>query len=271
MICDVCHHKCDIKEGGRGFCKARTCRDGEIVPLNYGALTAVSLDPIEKKPLVGYMPGTMILSISSWGCNMTCPWCQNDHISRGPCERVSLWKVEDVVKEAVNARRYGNIGIAFTYNEPLISPEFMLDTMILSAESGLKNVIVTNGMINENRSGKLLSYTDALNIDLKTFSEEKYRKIGGDLKTVLDFIKKAAKAAHVEITMPLVPGFNDSYDEIDNIAGFIADIDPEIILHISRIFPAGDMPFMRPTQKKLVYEFAERAGRVLKTVRTGNC
>ena len=268
MKCSVCPHHCEIKEGQSGICYARTCVDGVIVPRNYGQITSLALDPIEKKPLNRFYPGSWIVSLGSWGCNLNCPWCQNDSISRG----------EDWVGSSVRRHRNyielkaeDNIGIAFTYNEPMICPEFLTDTARLAHEADLKNVLVTNGMIEQEAHETFLPFIDAYNIDLKTSSAEKYRMIGGDLDAIVGTIRRAAACAHVEVTNLIVPGFNDTEEEIRKTAQIIAEIDRDIPLHVTRFFPAGRMRNAEPTDVRLVYRFAEITREYLTYVYTGNC
>lgn len=270
MICELCHHKCNIDGDYHGYCGTRSLESGNIVSRSYGQITSIANDPIEKKPLRRFMPGSRILSIGFWGCNMRCPWCQNDSISRGPADYYEL-SPEDVLAEAKRMIPYGSIGVAYTYNEPLTSYDFVYDTAVLVREAGLKNVLVTNGMISKDCLCKLLSYTDALNIDLKTIDPHSYKKIGGDLDTVLNTIKKASEGSHVEVTTLIVPGFNDTEEEIRKISGMISDIDPEIPLHISRFFPAGNMKDSTPTDVSLIYDLKDIASEKLKYVYTGNC
>ena len=270
MICRVCFHHCDLKEGGRGFCGARTVRDGVNVNLNYGEITGLALDPIEKKPLAMFHPGSMILSLGSWGCNMRCPWCQNDHISRGPVRSVRVTP-EQIIRRALELRSEGNIGIAYTYNEPLIMPEIIRDTAFPARGAGLKNVLVTNGMADPAMLQELLPAIDALNIDLKTIRADRYAKIGGDLATVLENLRMASQSAHVEVTTLIVPGFNDSDAEMETLARTLAEISPEIPLHVTRFFPAGEMLSTPPTPVRTIYHLAELARKSLKHVFVGNC
>ena len=269
MNCSVCFHHCELKEGGRGYCRARTLRAGVNVSLNYGEITGLALDPIEKKPLARFHPGSRILSLGSWGCNMRCPWCQNDHISRGPVRSVHVTP-EQIIDRALELREYGNIGIAYTYNEPLIMPEFIRDTAFPAHEKGLKNVLVTNGMGDPAVLRDLLPAIDALNIDLKTIRSEHYAKIGGDLDTVLENIRQSAASAHVEITTLIVPGFNDTEEEMEELAGTLAAIDPDLTLHVTRFFPAGEMLTTPPTPVSTVYRLAELARKHLCFVYEGN-
>lgn len=233
-------------------------------------VTSLALDPIEKKPLYHFYPGSKILSLGSWGCNLNCPWCQNDSISRGETEAVYL-SPEEIVQKAIELKPVGNIGIAFTYNEPMICPDYLTDTAKLAQINELKTVLVTNGMITEKAHEQFLPYIDAYNIDLKTSDPGAYRSIGGDLNAIVETIKRAASNSHVEVTTLIVPGFNDTEEEIRTIAQTVAAIDPEIILHVTRFFPAGRMRNVPPTNVKLVYRFAEIAREYLPSVYTGNC
>ena len=269
MNCPICFHHCELKEGTTGYCGTRTLREGKITGLNYGEITSLALDPIEKKPLARFFPGSHILSLGSWGCNMHCPWCQNDSISRGRTKSVRATP-EMIIQRALELRDEGNIGIAYTYNEPLIMPEFIRDTAFGAHEAGLKNVLVTNGMASPETLGELLGAIDALNIDLKTIREESYRRIGGDLETVLENIRIASQTAHVELTTLIVPGFNDSDEEMYELSETIAKIDPEIPLHVTRFFPAGEMRNTPPTPVHIVYHLAEIARNMLKFVYEGN-
>ena len=280
MKCTVCPHHCEIKEGQSGICHARTCEGGTIKSRNYGQVTSLALDPIEKKPLNRFYPGSWILSLGSWGCNLNCPWCQNDSISRGEDWIGSSTRTrrnfiqltpEEVVEKAIELKAGDNIGIAFTYNEPMICPEFLTDTARLAHEKDLKNVLVTNGMIEKEAHETFLPYIDAYNIDLKTSSAENYRAIGGDLDAIVATIRRAASCAHVEVTNLVVPGFNDTEEEIRKTAGIIAEIDRDIPLHVTRFFPAGRMRNAEPTDVRLVYRFAEIAREYLTYVYTGNC
>ena len=269
MICTVCFHHCDLKEGGRGYCGTRELRDGKIVSLNYGEITGLALDPIEKKPLAMFHPGKRILSLGSWGCNMRCPWCQNDHISRGRTRSIRVTP-DQLITRAIELIPVGNIGIAYTYNEPLIMPEFIRATAFSAHNTGLKNVLVTNGMASPETLSELLPAIDALNIDLKTIRADQYAKIGGDLETVLENIRLSVRDAHVEVTTLIVPGFNDDPKEMEEIANTLKAIDPEIPLHVTRFFPAAEMTDTMPTPISTVRNLAAIARTQLKNVFIGN-
>ncbi len=282
--CIVCFRHCEIPEGGRGFCGARGCREGRVVPLNYGRLTALALDPIEKKPLMRFHPGSRVLSLGSFGCNLRCPFCQNHEISWSEeamafGERARLFTPEELTQAALDCRNRGNIGLAFTYNEPLIGWEFIRDTAKLSHEAGLKNILVTNGTAETPILEALGPHIDAMNIDLKGFTAAYYRKLGGDLDTVKAFISRAAQLCHVELTTLIVPGENDSPAEMRALSSWVSELRDEqgarigesIPLHVSRFFPRFHMTDRGPTPVKTVYALAEVAREKLKYVYTGNC
>lgn len=271
--CRICPHRCNIEEGHLGLCKARTNRNGVIVSENYGRLTAVALDPIEKKPLYHFHPGSRILSIGSYGCNLNCPFCQNCDISMVGSREIETEEVaiEELIRKAKQLQVKGNIGIAYTYNEPLIGFEFVRDCAKAAREQGLKNVVVTNGYICKEPLLELLPYIDAFNIDLKGFNEEFYHKLRGDLETVKQTIELAAKVCHVEVTTLIIPGENDSEEEMVELSGWLASLRPDIPLHISRFFPRWKMQDREATPVEQIYHLAEVARRKLQYVHEGNC
>lgn len=271
--CGICPHKCRLSEGQTGFCNGRICRDGRVVCENYGKITSIALDPIEKKPLYRFYPGSRILSVGSYGCNLRCPFCQNCEISmvRGTEEHYDTITVDGLAEKAQELKSRGNIGIAYTYNEPLIGYEFVMDCSKAARDRGLKNVVVTNGYICEEPLKNLLPLIDALNIDLKAFSDEFYARIKGDLDTVRNTIKIAAGQCHVEVTTLIIPGENDSEEEIEALSGWLAGISPDIPLHITRFFPRWRMRDKEPTPVRTIYRLADVARRNLKHVYEGNC
>ena len=277
--CDVCFHRCDIPEGRRGFCGARTCVDGRVVAGNYGRVTALALDPIEKKPLRRFHPGGMILSVGSYGCNLRCPFCQNHAISWSAAALARADSAETITPRALadmgaDLRPRGNVGLAFTYNEPLVGWEFVRDAAALAHDRGLVNVLVTNGMAELPVLEALAPYIDAMNIDLKGFTDRYYtRVLGGSLGMVKDFIERAAQLAHVELTTLIVPGENDSEAEMRALSGWVAGLanGRRVPLHISRFFPRFRMADRPPTDVALVYRLAEVARENLEYVYTGNC
>ncbi len=271
--CRICPHHCNIEEGHTGLCRARTNRSGEIVSENYGRLTALALDPIEKKPLYHFYPGSRILSVGSYGCNLDCPFCQNCDISMVAGEETESQEVtcNELVNKALALRSRGNIGIAYTYNEPLIGYEFVRDCAREAKKHGLKNVVVTNGYICGEPLEELLPCIDAFNIDLKGFTEEFYHKLRGDLATVKHTISLAAKQCHIEVTTLIIPGENDSEEEMTELSGWLAGVDPNIPLHISRFFPRWRMQDREATPVEKVFRLAQIARQNLKHVHEGNC
>ena len=305
--CNVCFRHCEIKEHQTGFCKARICIDGNVVPANYGWFTACHLDPIEKKPLARFFPGSKILSVGSYGCNLRCPFCQNSEISWGN-ETIEMSRIvaehlklqpkcgegdelphpdlytytspEKLVSYAEECRHMGSIGIAYTYNEPLIGYEYVLDTARLAHAKGMKNVLVSNGTAEIAVLEKTLPYIDAMNIDLKGFTDHYYQTVlGGNRKMVMDFIDRAVKDCHVELTTLIVPGENDTEEEMQALSAWISQlqdgqgrtIGKKIPLHVSRFFPRFCMTDRPATAVDKVYRLAEVARQKLDYVYTGNC
>lgn len=271
--CAVCKHHCRLTEGQLGRCRARKNEEGRIVCANYGKITGLMPDPIEKKPLRRFFPGSRILSVGSFGCNLSCPFCQNHEISMAGPEEFQPKEMppENLAALAKSWEDHGNIGVAYTYNEPLVGYEFVRDTARLVRKLGMKNVLVTNGSASLWVLEELLPYIDAMNIDLKGFTESYYRKLGGDLETVKDFIRRAAQGCHVELTTLIVPGENDSEARMEQEARWIASISPEIPLHVTRFFPQYRMENRRATEVSVVYRLRDIAGKYLKYVYTGNC
>lgn len=275
VLCDVCPKFCKLREGQIGFCRARSNIGGKIVPINYGQATSLALDPIEKKPLMRFCPGTYILSYGSYGCNLRCPYCQNASISMaGPdnCPH-RLITPEGLTDLAVDLSKQepGNIGVAFTYNEPTVCFEFIRDTSKLLHEAGLKSVVVTNGGLVRKYADELLPHVDALNIDLKGFSNEFYRYVKGEFDTVKEFIKAAVEhKCHVELTTLVIPTKNDDPEEIGREVEWIASISPEIPLHLSRFFPRYKVDDLPPTPAETIYRLKDIAEKKLKYVYTGN-
>ncbi|MEE4178279.1 MAG: AmmeMemoRadiSam system radical SAM enzyme [Bacteroides sp.] len=241
ITCKLCPNFCRLEIGDTGLCHARRNILGRLIAENYGRITALHLDPIEKKPLYHFFPGHQILSAGSFGCNFHCGWCQNSSISQAGREAFSQLKPVTPRSLAEKAIASGGIGLAYTYNEPTVWFEFMLDTAVLMKEAGLKNVVVTNGYIQPEPLEDLLQQSDAFNVDLKAFSPDFYRKQCG---ASLDIIKKnllviSRKGAHLEITFLAIPGLNDDLvlfqEMIYWITGELGEHTP---LHISRYFPS---------------------------------
>lgn len=262
--CSLCPHNCLIEDGSIGLCRARRCIDGKVTCANYGLITSLALDPIEKKPLRRFYPGSVIMSIGSFGCNLRCPFCQNCEISMaGEGDvRTARMEPEEVIEKAQELKKYGNIGIAYTYNEPLVGYEFVKDCAELAREKGLKNVIVTNGFLNPEPFDALLPLIDAMNIDLKGFTPRFYEMVGAG-KNGLDTVKQNIAA--------VIPGENDSEDEIRSLASFLGGIDKELPLHVTRFFPCYRMNDRGPTPVATVKRLAEVASEELNHVYVGNC
>lgn len=283
IVCDVCPHACRLKAGEVGACGARGYfPDGENTsPANYGIVTSLALDPIEKKPLARYYPGSKILSFGSFGCNLKCPFCQNHEISMQTIRDLTPEELkenyvspEELVQFAIKCQDRGNIGVAFTYNEPLISYEYVIDVAKQLRKHGLKTVLVTNGCVNGEIADQALPWVDALNVDLKSFQADVYAQtLKGDLETVKTFIEKAAKRCHVELTTLIVPGMNAEPDEMRELSSWVASLEggTQIPLHVTRFFPRHKMSNAAPADVALVYELAEVARENLQYVYVGNC
>ncbi len=271
-VCPACFRHCRIREGETGFCRARGNKGGEIVCMNYGKVTSLALDPIEKKPLARFYPGSRILSVGSFGCNMACPFCQNDAISFADEDTVQ-WRYlppDELAEMARQLEPRGNIGVAYTYIEPMVGFEYVRDTARPVRDLGMKNVVVTNGAFTEETLLEVLPWIDAFNIDLKGFTQAWYRELGGDLETVKRFIIKGAQRAHVELTTLIVPEKNDDEDEMRDLSRWVASVGREIPLHITRFFPRRDYADNCPTDIALLRRLAAVAGESLETVVVGN-
>lgn len=237
VICRLCPKQCVIGEGRTGFCRVRKNVGGKLYAQNYAFSTGQALDPIEKKPLYHFYPGSTILSLGTWGCNFACKFCQNWNIAHGEPDTIHLSpdKAAELAGELVLQK---NIGIAYTYSEPSVWFEYILDTAKLVRGAGLKNILVTNGFINPEPLKELLPYIDAMNIDVKAFNNDYYRNVcAGILDHVKTTVELAAKACHVEITTLVVPGLNDSEAELTELSRWLGGICRDIPLHFSRYFP----------------------------------
>jgi pyruvate formate lyase activating enzyme len=219
--CDLCPNNCRIKSGDFGLCKVRGNKNGKPIIPFYGFVTSLAVDPVEKKPLYHFKPGSPILSAGFTGCNLRCPFCQNWHISQNTDASGKLATPGEIVSAAL---RSGCPSIAYTYSEPLVHIEYLLSCMKTARDNGIANVLVTNGCINRQPAREVLALTDAANIDLKSYSEKTYKKtLGGNLETVLDFIRLAhSMGVHVELTTLIVSSLNDNDDELDRCADFAA-------------------------------------------------
>ncbi|MDE6887375.1 MAG: AmmeMemoRadiSam system radical SAM enzyme [Eubacterium sp.] len=279
VVCQTCMHHCSLQDGQLGRCGARKQEDGRIVCANYGWITAMALDPIEKKPLRKFYPGSRILSVGSFGCNLRCPFCQNYEIARKealeapayagrPVQGAVYLSPEELADKALEYESAGNIGLAFTYNEPLVGWEYVRDTAKLVKKAGMKTVLVTNATASLAVLEELLPWIDAMNIDLKGFRADYYRRLGGDLETVKAFIRRAADACHVELTTLIVPGENDDAAQMEEEAQWIGSGIP---LHVTRFFPRYHMTDREATDVQTVYRLANLAGKYVEDVFVGNC
>lgn len=247
--CIICPRMCTLKLGQRGFCGTKENQKGLIVSLTYGLLSAMAVDPIEKKPLAHFYPGSFSLSVSSVGCSFTCPWCQNWHLSTADPKSGGLKRVssEYVVGEA---KRQGCTSISYTYNEPLINLDFVEDTARLAKKEGVKNVLVTNGYVSLEALGRVVDVIDAANVDWKGFSEEFYRMhCSADLQSVVDATEEMyRRGVHVEVTFLIIPETNDGADEVRRMARRIVDrMSPDVPLHLSRFYPQYKFSHLPPT------------------------
>lgn len=283
--CTVCPHRCRLAPSGVGACRARRNEGGAIVADNYGRITSLALDPIEKKPIARWRPGTFAVSVGSYGCNLRCPFCQNAEISQVGAAGIS-WRelsVQELVGLTLQARERDSrvIGIAYTYNEPLVGWEYVRDCARLAHEMGLVNVLVSNGCVNPVVLDGLSGLIDAANIDLKGFTDAFYDACGagtGGLDLVRDTIARLAEdpGCHLEVTTLVVPGMNDSETEIDEAARWLASLDQgrakrDLTYHVTRFFPHWRLTDRGPTPVERVHRLADVARRHLDHVLCGNC
>lgn len=255
--CYLCPHNCIIKEGSRGMCNVRENVKGQLMALNYGKHTSYAYDPVEKKPLYHFYPGSDIFSIGSFGCNLHCDFCQNWEIAHGESLTIEM-EDEDLL---LLAKSKGSIGIAYTYNEPTISYEYLYHICKLVKAIGLKNVLITNGFIEEEPLREILPFIDAMNIDLKAMNQDFYKKIcKGNLEPVLGTIKIAKEYTHVEVTTLIIDGLNSREEEIEKLAAWLGNLDRGIPLHISKYFPNYKMDLPATSYETLIRtkEIAEK-------------
>ena len=273
VLCRLCPHNCAISPDGTGICGVKKNTNGILYSRIFNHVSSLAFDPIEKKPLSRFHHGSYILSVGSVGCNLKCPFCQNHSIARIKPNEVDtiITSSEDLVKKAIELKTQGNIGIAYTYNEPTIWYEYVYETAKLAKSKGLINVLVTNGYINREPLEKILPYINAMNIDLKAYNDEFYRKIvKGSLEDVKATIETSAKKCHVEITTLIIPGLNDSIDEISEMSKWLSSISSDIPLHLSRFFPSYEMKDKLPTSVKILTDLKHAARRYLTYVYLGN-
>lgn len=268
--CRLCPRECRLAPGATGVCRTRRNVDGRLMYLYYGACSSLALDPVEKKPLYHFHPGRTVLSLGSLGCNLQCAFCQNWRIAQSETETVPLTP-EGLAELAQERAEEGCVGVAYTYNEPLVGFEFVADAARAVKEAGLKNVLVTNGEINPEPLEELLPFVDALNVDVKGFTVDFYRELcRGELAPVLRTVELAAARAHVELTNLLIPTKNDDPGQIEALVAWVAErVGVDTPLHFSRYFPQYrlDLP---PTPLATLTRAAELARKRLRYVYLGN-
>ena len=273
--CFLCAHRCHIREGSRGICRVRENRDGKLYTLVYGNLISRNVDPIEKKPLYHFLPGTKAYSIATPGCNFRCSWCQNWQISQMP-RIMEMPQTKRFMPEGVieSAKKSGSTSIAYTYSEPTIFFEYAYDIGKMAHELGMKNVFVTNGFMTNEMLEMIHPYLDAANVDIKAFKDETYRTLmGGRLEPVLESCRKMKELGiWLEVTTLIVPGVNDDKKELEDLAKFIfKDLGPETPWHLSRFYPQYKMTDRGPTDTSLLYKTKEDGEKIgLKYIYVGN-
>jgi len=267
--CLLCPHYCVIQENRTGRCGVRVNREGTLFAESYGCVTSIALDPIEKKPLYMFNPGKNIVSIGSYGCNFRCQFCQNYGISlEYKSAKIENFTPETIAEVAIMAKSDENVGIAYTYNEPLIGYEFIKDCALLIRKAGLANVLVTNGYINIEPIIELLPLVDAVNVDIKGYNERTYNRVGGTLAPVLKMIEASKKLCHVEVTTLISPGVNEN--EVEEIAKWLSELDKSIPYHLSRFFPRYKISDCVPTPPEIMHRMLDIAKRYLDNVYLGN-
>jgi pyruvate formate lyase activating enzyme len=270
-VCLLCPHNCKIAEGKTGICGVRKNTGETIELLTYGVISGYALDPVEKKPLYHFYPGTNILSLGSYGCNMRCDYCQNYNISQHTLASYhSNTEPDKIIGDAQSA--LNNIGLAFTYNEPIIWFEFIRDVAIKAKRKGLRIVIVSNGFVNREPLDEMISFSDAFNIDLKAFNPDFYKKLtGAELEPVKETLKQISKSSkHLEITTLVIPGKNDDEKEMAQEAEWIAgELGKDVPLHLSRYFPMFKREDPSTPNDTLIKLF-ETASKYLNYVYLGN-
>lgn len=268
ISCGICPRHCRLMPGATGCCRARMNRGGRNVCANYGRITSLAMDPIEKKPLAAFYPGSQILSCGSYGCNLACPFCQNSEISQADGDSVRWRYIAPEEMATLAMEQPGNLGLAFTYNEPLIAYEYIVDVAKLIKPLGKKTAVVTAGCVAPRVMEEVLPWVDAMNIDLKG-GPEFYRELGGDYDTVRAAIEYAASGCHLEVTTLVIPGKNDEAEWIEEQARWLALIDPRIVLHLTRYFPRYRCS-IPATPVNTLYALRDAARRHLDDVRIGN-
>lgn len=255
--CLLCPHNCKIKEDKTGICRVRFNQGGVLYSENYGEITSMGVDPIEKKPLYHFYPSNGILSLGTYGCNFSCLFCQNYRISQEK-PKTTKQTPDEIIK---HAQERNLMGIAYTYSEPVVWYEYVYETAKKAKNAGLKNVLVSNGFINQEPLKKLSKYLDAANIDLKSFNNDFYKKTcGGSIEPVLETIKYLNNKIHLELTTLIVSNNNDSKQELEQIFKWIADVNEDIPVHLSRYFPnyKMDEPATKEQKMEEAYSLAKK-------------
>jgi pyruvate formate lyase activating enzyme len=273
VTCLLCPKECIILDGKTGICGVRQNIDGTLVSLVYERPVAIHVDPIEKKPLYHFHPGVKILSVGTYGCNLSCKFCQNYDISQVKNLNINFDNIKRVTSNEIvdMCIQRGLKFVAFTYNEPTIYYEYMLETAMLCRENKIKTVVVSNGQINEDPLKQLINYIDAFNIDLKSFNDNFYKEIcNGNLETTKNTLKIIVEnKKHLEVTFLLIEGFNDDLNEFKELCKFLKCLGEKTVLHISRAFPRYKLNF-KPTPVELMERFYDTASQYLGNVYLGN-
>ncbi|MFQ6055302.1 MAG: AmmeMemoRadiSam system radical SAM enzyme, partial [Methanosarcinales archaeon] len=271
--CKLCAWRCTIADKKRGFCRVRENRDGKLYTLNYALASSVAIDPIEKKPLFHFYPKSSVFSLGTVSCNFSCLHCQNYDISKTNLEEFGIYLREIYPEEAVKMAKYHKCkGIAFTYNEPTIWFEYTYDTAKIAKENGLYTVYVTNGYMTLEALDTIAPYLDAMNIDVKSFTEKFYKEVCSvKLKPVLETVENAnSKGIHVEVTYLVIPGYNDNEEEFKQFVDWMANLDINIPVHFTRFYPAYEMSKVSPTPLETLEKARDLALKKLRYVYIGN-
>ncbi len=257
VLCKLCPHNCLIKEGKSGICRVRKNENGRLYSLNYNKISSIGVDPVEKKPLYHFYPGSKVLSVGTYGCNFSCTFCQNWQISQ-KTPALREYSAEEII--AVAKKKDINM-LAFTYSEPVVWYEYVREAAELAKKNNIKTVLVSNGFIEKEPLEDLIPFIDAANIDLKSFNSSFYKKYcGGSLDPVKNTIKKMAETIHLELTNLIITDLNDSREEIEEITDWITSIDKNIPLHLSRYYPAYKLQKKStdPEILKMAYKTAKK-------------
>ncbi|NMB34735.1 MAG: AmmeMemoRadiSam system radical SAM enzyme [Firmicutes bacterium] len=272
ILCTLCPQECRLKEGQTGICGVRRVEGGRLITTNYGLCAALALDPIEKKPLYHFYPGWKILSLGTVGCNLNCSFCQNWSLARNETGREAEYIAPEKILAFLEGQpARGQLGVAYTYNEPTVWYEFVRETAEIIAVEGYQNVLVTNGLIKKEPLKELLPFIGALNVDVKAFREDFYRRHcrGRGFKEVLRTVEQALSTCHVELTYLLIPGLNDSAEEIKEFVDWVVSLDRKVPVHFSRYFPQYRLS-LPPTPLETLYRAWGTAHEKLSYVYLGN-